>query len=247
MTDQLSGGAAAPARIMGSAVAAAEGAIGSQVDRLVTVAVSTLIGVVFGASRERDRKEVTEYYDRMTAIVDNSSLPRDQQELQAAYRPYPAPMSPQEQVKQDIRDANNLIEQSIQTLEAAQEKTMCGVCKTDIGDAITAVREKTDGVRDASEKALAIRDLKDRGMLPPEVTWEDLTPDGRLFVINTVRTDKGLPPIDKYEGDGNGSKKGRGGASRAKKADGGTRKQAGTKKAGNTAVRGKGGAKGSRK
>ena len=141
--------------------------------------------MVLGESIEDKRAETKEHYDRMEQILNSSPV---------ALQPIAPQLTPFQRVETDIRDSNEHIQTALEELQKARDLSKCGVCRGALEETIDYVGEVTGEILDNSEKALAIRKLKDVGELPPDITWDELNPSDKKIVMQLVQQYHPLRP-----------------------------------------------------
>jgi hypothetical protein len=161
----------------------AQGTIGGWVNGLIEFGVDSVISYIFGDGKPKP-EEREELYSKYKEIIAKSNLPSS--DIQ--------PPVSKIDVDGSLRGVTERIDAGITSLTEAKDLSQCSVCKVELEETISMVKDRTEIIKDANEKMLALRKLKKSGELPPDVTWDDLDRKDKLRVVNAARADRGEPP-----------------------------------------------------
>jgi hypothetical protein len=107
--------------------------------------------------------------------------------------PVEAAMMEADEVKRGILTSLENIEMEKQRLLKLQEKSRCGLCKATLGDVANRVEDtvkyaaqNTHQIIDATDKVVAMQELKSRGRIERTKRWEDLTDVEKELVRQTI-------------------------------------------------------------
>lgn len=148
--------------------------------KVVDYAINRILDMFFGSQKDYNKKFVEDYHNEMLRIVDKTAIPTQSQAVMLPEK------SPAKAALEEIDQINNLITNSVKSLEEAQGITRCSVCKRDIGEALDVISKKTNHVRNAGSRLLALTMLKERGDLPPTITWDDLTQKQKRMIDSMI-------------------------------------------------------------
>ena len=140
--------------------------------KVVDYAINRILDAVFGSQKEFNKKASEDWHNEMIRIVEKNTSQQPVSILKDQSNPS---VSPAQSALEEIDRINMLLDNSVRSLEEAQTITRCSVCKRDINDALDIVGKKTNHVRNAGSRILAMQVLKERGDIPHEVKWDDLT------------------------------------------------------------------------
>ncbi len=153
--------------------------VGQNIGSLINLAISRVVGAFMSPSKDDQRREMNEFYDRMKTIADNSNYTR------AAADPFHG-ASPRERVMQELDTVDSLVVQSIDNLKKARDMSRCGVCRHDLDATAKMVEKSVKPVFDATDKVRAIQMLKEDGRLPRDKMWETLNRDEKKAVVSVA-------------------------------------------------------------
>ena len=153
--------------------------IGQNVGSLINLAITRVVDAVMSPSKDDQRKEMHEFYDRMREIANSSNYVRESNPFQIA--------SPREKIMQELDTVDSLVVQSIDSLKKARDMSRCGVCRHDLDTTAKMVEKSVKPVFDATDKVRAMQVLKENGKLAQGQTWESLKREERKMVMDVTQ------------------------------------------------------------
>lgn len=163
-------------------------AMPAMIGTAVGVIGSRLVDVVLPPKSSRDL--FNEYYK----AVESSELPPTVADADAILHhtaaPRPAARLPPQPVKKqynaagkgDMAVMTDEIQQAITSLKTAKEHTRCSLCRATLTELEEDVQKKTEFIRQSTTMWNAMQDMKERGDLPEDAAWSDLTDEQKQMV-----------------------------------------------------------------